>query len=121
MTEIWTKKIRRQTVRHSEYWAKLRIIPDKKSNIYYYDITTGKICEEHAHYGFNLDGTLKFHVPRNQIQSIRHQVESKLHGEIVDEKIKLKNTTPQIDLKFQVILNGSTNESTVSLFDFELI
>ena len=118
LRRLSVKPTLQKTKYRGDYWARLKILKD---GLDYFDVLVGKKNDEHAHYGFNLDGSLKFRETRNQIHTERKQVESKLQGELIDKQKQYKDTEPIINLKFQVKIDEGTNEVYVSIFDFEVV
>lgn len=124
-----SRDLRRLTVKSTlqkkkykgDYWARLKILKENSDGLDYFDILVGKKNDEHAHYGFHLDGSLKFRETRDKIHSERKEVESKKYGKLIDKQKQFKDTEPQINLKFQVKFNENGGEVTVTVFDFELI
>lgn len=119
LKELFVKSTAKQEKRKGNHWAKLRILKDRKDGLDYFDIVAGEKHEEHAHYAFNLDGSLKFRVPRKKINSMRKVVELEFHGKLSDEKVQFRNTESNIELTFQVRIKKS-GEVYVSIFDFEI-
>jgi len=124
--ELFVKPISKQEKRKGDYWAKLRVRKEK-DGLQYFDILTGKNHEEYEHLGIYLNGSRKFSAlpneknPRNQIHTIHRKIESEFHGTLIDERKQLKNTKPQIDLKFKTKINVDSGEVYVSTFDFEIL
>ena len=116
--ELWTVQEPLE-IKNKDFWMKLRIKNDRKTNQVYYDILGGRKGKEaHVHYGFNLKGDLIFDLPREQVQKLRREADSHLHGRISDEEKILKKSEGKINFIFRVIVKASTRESRVSRFEF---
>lgn len=118
--DIWTSQEPLYTER-DEYWAKLRVLYDRKLGIKYYDILYGKKGEKDpkkkTHFRFNLDGNILYPGHRNLVTKIRHEAESQLHGKILDESRALKPEQGKMNLVFRVAAIGPSGESRVEAFE----
>src|SRR5579872_2554392 len=117
-SELWTSQEPLE-IRNKDFWMKLRIMKDMKTNQAYYDVLGGwKGKEAHVHYGFNLKGDLIFDLPREQVQKLRREADSHLHGRISDKAKILKKSQAKINFVLRVIVKASTRESQISRFEF---
>ena len=89
------------------YWAKVRLMKDRRRNDMYIDILAGKKGQEaHYHSGINQDQSLRFNESRNKLVSIRRQVEDiKTGNSIEDKTIAFKEGKVEASLTFRIIID----------------
>ena len=100
--------------------AELRIKKDKKTQVDNIDIIFAlKYHDPHIHIGRKLNGELLFAESRNELQSSKNEVDSKLHGKLLDDVIILKITSPKMPLEIKIDYSGKTKEVTTTCFKFK--
>lgn len=90
-------------------WTKVRIVKDKKREGYYVDVLMGsKGNKPHVHMGINGDGSYRFILPRNSLNSISQRAEDSNLGLIGDETINITPEKGPNSFTFKIIVNEPT-------------
>jgi len=118
---LWIKKQSKLETEDKTHWAKLRIKKDSRKNDDYIDILMGKRGKSwHAHYGFNLDQSIRFTEFRGVVHSIKREIDSKIIGHLETKKYVVDpNLKPGKNLILKLDIEEETNEVKISVFRLE--
>ena len=118
-TTFWIRESKRE-YKDKTHWAKLRIKKDKQGK-QYIDVLVGRKGKRwHAHFGFNLDQSLRFAEFRGVVHSIQRDVESSKKGHLESKKIIVDpEVKPMKELILKLNIDGDTKEVTIREFRLE--
>jgi hypothetical protein len=117
---LWTRKTRKR-FEDETHWAQLTVKEDPDRGASYFDILVGlKGKGWHAHFGININETIRFTEFRGGAHSIARNVESLKYGHIEYKKIIVDPTvSPDKAMVFKTSLDRDTGEVTVEEFKLE--
>jgi len=97
----------KERVKTQNYWGTVRLRKDSQIDEYYVDVLIGKKDKDapHVHVGINLDQTLRFVEPRNELVKIRREVNSKFRGKLSDESVVYKKVPEGAELTFKIVID----------------
>jgi hypothetical protein len=115
--KLWTKDITRR-YEDTTHWAILRTKEDSKTGKRYFDVLVGlKGGKPHAHFGINLNQTLRFSEFRKTTHSIGRTVVSKKKGLLEDKALVVDDDVKGgKKLVLKLTMDGPTAEVTIEEF-----
>jgi len=115
--KLWTKETERR-YKNNTHWALLRTKKDTETGQQYFDILVGlKGRRPHAHYGINLDQTIRFSEFRKTTHSIERTVVSKREGPLEKKAVIVdKDVKGGKQLVLKVTMDGPTAEVIIEEF-----
>jgi len=124
--ELWTKKPFKKEIGNKEYWAKIKVDTDKKTNKDFFHVWIGKKFEgenreRRLHYGITLDQNLLFTFPREIGIALQRDVTSKLRGFLASDKVEFNNKLIDMlkGITISIKIEGSTGEVRIDKFEFK--
>lgn len=114
---IYTIKEGKQRLETENFWAEFKVKKDERRGDQYIDVLIGdrNHTAPHSHMGINFDQSTRFVEPRERLNTMRHEIDSKLQGRLADNTIMYsepRKGKPVGRLTFQVIIDDSTKTIT---------
>lgn len=115
--KLWTKEAERR-YKNNTHWALLRTKKDTETRQQYFDILVGlKGKRPHAHFGINLDQTIRFSEFRKTTHSVERTVVSKREGSLENRAIIVdKDVKAGKQLVLKLTMEGPTAEVIIEEF-----
>ncbi len=115
--KLWTKETERRC-KNNTHWALLRTKKDKETGQQYFNILVGlKGKGPHAHFGINLDQTIRFSEFRKTTHSVKRTVVSKREGPLENKAVIVdKDVKGGKQLVVKLTMDGPTAEVIIEEF-----
>ncbi len=112
-------KVKRETV---NYWAKVRVVKDRRRGEEYFDIVGGRKDKagSHFHAGVGRDGSMVFMESRGKVSSINRRVTGKTEGLIEDKTVVLNRRPPEAQLRFTTKIDEPSRQVWLEISEVSL-
>ena len=112
-------RVRRET---THWWAKVRVVKDRRRGDEYFDIVGGRKDRigSHFHAGVGRDGSMMFMETRGKVQSINRKIMSKQEGQLEDKTLTLNARPTEATLQFSTKIDEPTKRVWLEISEVSL-